>query len=281
MNKRVIGLASSAIVVAAIAACSSGRSHGGSLGGDGIEVPPGGGPPESSPDVPPGTQPPDVDHEGGNTDPTVSGRDSIDPGPNPAIPAICSQAVAAFDLTALTPDASMPGGVIAAWPQAKAMRSGVPAVVLLLDQGLTDDAGSPRASAGAVHAASLVDFVFDDPPSSAGGILLVTDPPTRALTVHAASGSIAFSVSFSSTVANGFQATAIHADGTVDSFCNAFTGSVTIEVAGTRALAAFGNTTVGAAFGAPNVDTDGDGTDDSWTLLLGGTAPYVSMRLTP
>lgn len=281
MRGLLVGVGLFATAVATVAACSSGPADGApgpaTSTGNGIEVPPG------VSTSPTGTVPsplPPLDDAGSDVDPLVSSRPSQDDPPTPAVPSVCALSSAAFDLTKLTPDPSTPSAVVTAWNQAKALAGATPALLFAIEQGANvGDGGTPSASIGAVHASSLVDYVFNDPPGSATSIPMVLDPPTRSLTV--AGAGVAFVASFSTEAANGFQGVALQVAGSVDSFCNNFTGTVVIDIPGTSALTPFGSTTVGAAFGQPTIDTTNGGVADGWQLVLKGTAPYVAMRATP
>lgn len=285
MRGLLVGVCVFAASIAAVAACSGGGAGDGSPGpgttnGDGIVVPPGSTSPSPTGTVPgPG---PGLDDGGTDVDPTVSSRPSQEDPPTPALPSVCSLSAAAFDLTKLSPESSTPPAVVTAWNQAKALAGATPALILAIEQGANvGDAGAtPFVSIGSVHASSLVDFVFNDPPAAATNVPMTIDPPTHSLT--AAGLGLAFVASFSSDVANGFQGVGLQVAGSVDSFCNNFTGTVVVDIPGTCATTPFGSTTVGAAFGTPTIDTtNGGGAADGWQLVLKGTAPYVAMRATP
>ncbi len=281
MRGLLFGVGVFAVAVATVAACSSGSADGpagpATSGGNGIEVPPGATTSPTGTTLPP---PPPLEDGGSDVDPLVSSRPSQDDPPTPALPSVCALSSAAFDLTKLQPEPSTPGAVVAAWGQAKTLAGATPALILAIEQGPNaTDGGGPFASIGSAHASSLVDYVFNDPPAAATNIPMVIDPPTRSLT--AAGADVAFVASFSSDVANGFQGVALQVAGSVDSFCNNFTGTVVIDIPGTSAMTPFGNTTVAAAFGAPTIDTTSSGSADGWQLVLKGTAPYVAMRATP
>ena len=186
---------------------------------------------------------------------------------------LCAKDNSAYNLMELVPSTA-PLAVQTAWTQAKAITGTHPAAVLRISGAVAG--APPTVTLGGVHLVSPSEYEFD--PGAATTPLLPVDLTAGDPGRFAYQGAANFVFAFSRNSLNGFQPDHAVIDGKVDQNCDVFTGSVTLRIPSANAASPIGSTTVGAAFGAPNLDFDGDGNMDGWTFTLTGVATTTSMR---
>ena len=178
---------------------------------------------------------------------------------------VCENSVD-IDLSRISVAAGTPTAFANAWTAEQTV--GTPG----LGSGFTAlDVGPVTATVGAVYAVSAVEYAFVGVPSSVRN--LATSPGTSPKKIKLGPLAAHRRLVHVEHAAHGFSVSAITGTLTLSAECDAATGQIDLTIPASNQDQEFGGNTVGAALGAPTVDTDHDGTNDAWTLSLTGMAP--------
>ncbi len=192
-------------------------------------------------------------------------------------PVVCSRETTGLNLAQLVPTSTVPAAFAAAWKQ-EAHASLAPALVLGL-RGLTK--GPVAGSLGPVYSVSPTTWHFESPPLTARTVL-VTNDTTNPLHITIPTLPTTAITSFGdSSTRRGFTIIGFALDGTLAGQCESIFGTMRFLVPGSNADQAFGGSTVGALLGAVSVDSNADGTADSWSVDFAGTARFVNVEAAP
>jgi hypothetical protein len=180
---------------------------------------------------------------------------------------LCDKDPVAFDLSNLQSASVTPPKFWYAWEYAKS-RGEMPGFVVEL---VGTSTGPIRGRVGAVHIgkrAQQLEFSRQMRPTDFGPVFLDPQDPTHVIGTF---GSLVpFLTAFGEERSrDGFWITTIRVDGHLDSMCRALTDvSVAMYLPQLNRGQRFGNMTIDEALGEPTVDSDGDGSPDTWVVEM-------------